>query len=248
MNTHDMPAPEMNAEATNLPVIPSALAPKRPLADSPPLVNDGGVVKSGVYDFTDDKLTADTSNVVTCMKDNPRFPNPTPSLERLDSDNQDMKSLMAELARAKTLVCTVAARLKAKRKIVEANFRAEASYVQSASNGNTNAIISAGFLVRATPAPVGDLPAPVKLNLTLNGDIGFMQLGWEAVGKARSYNIQISEAGTMARDWKPFRTTSSTKQSISGLEPGKTYAFRIAAVGGASGQSPWSREAWRMAA
>ena len=123
-----------------------------------------------------------------------------------------------------------------------------ASYVQSASNGNANAIVSAGFLLRAKSTPVGCLEMPLNLNLTLNGSIGIMGLTWDPVPKARSYMIQISEAATMERDWKPLRTSTSTKQIVKDLEPGKVYAFRVAAVGGVGGQSPWSVEVKRMAA
>jgi Fibronectin type III domain len=212
------------------------------------LVNDGGVVKSGVYDWTHNELISATNTVVTRMTGNALYPNPTPSLEFVASTTQDMQALLGEIEQAKTILRTLMARLVPMRKLEENNYRGLASYVQSASNGNANAIISAGFEVRAAPSPVGDLAPPLNLVLTLNGTIGIMTLSWAPVEKARSYNIQVSEASTMERNWKPFRTSSSTKQKIDGLEPGKVYAFRIAAVGGASGQSPWSAEVIRMAA
>lgn len=37
-------------------------------------------------------------------------------------------------------------------------------------------------------------------------------------------------------------------QIVKDLKPGKIYAFRVAAVGGVNGQSPWRVEVKRMAA
>ena len=89
---------------------------------------------------------------------------------------------------------------------------------------------------------------PVNLLLTLNGTPGVMHLTWSGVLHARSYVIQCSPAGTMARVWSPFKTASSTKLKIEGLTLGEVYAFRIAAIGGSTGQSDWSAEVVRMAA
>jgi hypothetical protein len=75
-----------------------------------------------------------------------------------------------------------------------------------------------------------------------------MFLSWDVVANSRSYNIQVSPADTMARDWNPLLTSSTTKQRLSGMTLENIYAFRIAAVGGSTGQSDWSAEAVRMAA
>jgi hypothetical protein len=255
MNANHLPAasasPEVEPNSEILPAAaPGEAAPRRfgPLAESPVPLDDGGVVKSGVYDMTDSELVSATSSVVVCMKDNARFPNPTPSLDFVDAANQELQAVLNQIAQIKIALRSAMARRDAIRKTVEANYRAEASYVQSASNGNTNAIVSAGFLLRATPSPVGNLAAPVGLNLTLNGTIGVMYLTWAPVDKARSYMIQVSDAATLERDWKSLRISTATKQKVDNLEPGKTYAYRIAAIGGASGQSPWSAEVIRMAA
>ena len=255
MNANHKPAaaasPEVETSSEILPAgAPGASAPRRsgPLAESSVPLDDGGVVKSGVYDMTDTELVSATSSVVICMKGNARFPNPTPSLDFVDAANQELQAALIQIAQIKTALRSAMAKRDQIRKTVEANYRAEASYVQSASNGNTNAIVSAGFLLRATPSPVGNLAAPVGLNLTLDGTVGVMYLTWTLVEKARSYMIQISDAATMERNWKALRMSTVTKQMIDNLEPGKTYAYRIAAIGGASGQSPWSAEVIRMAA
>jgi hypothetical protein len=132
--------------------------------------------------------------------------------------------------------------------VVAGMMKMRANYVQCASNGNSNAIVSAGFLLRNPRTPVGDLPAPINLLLTLNGTPGVMYLDWDVVLNSRAYNIQVSSADTMDRAWSLIRTCTTVHQKFDGLELGKTYAFRIAAIGGASGRSDWSAEVVRMAA
>jgi hypothetical protein len=88
----------------------------------------------------------------------------------------------------------------------------------------------------------------MALHLTLNGTPGVMFLDWKSVPHARSYVIQCSPADTMAREWTPVKTSSTVKVKFDGLTLGKVYAFRIAAVGGSTGQSDWSAEVVRMAA
>jgi Fibronectin type III domain len=46
--------------------------------------------------------------------------------------------------------------------------------------------------------------------------------------------------------WQQAKLSTKSRNDIAGLVSGKTYAFRIAAIG-AAGQSPWSDEAVCMA-
>ncbi len=65
---------------------------------------------------------------------------------------------------------------------------------------------------------------------------------WEAVPNARYYRFQISEQ----RDFTTIRTDALLLQgktwiraTVAGLEPGRTYWWRVQAIGNA-GESPWS--------
>ena len=141
-----------------------------------------------------------------------------------------------------------AAKDAARLALVQAYTTARAPYVQTASNGNTDVILSSGLPVRNSRTPTGDLPPPTGLLVVLNGTPGVMLMSWNAVAKARGYNIQYSPADTMEREWLPFATVNKSKYTASGLTIGKSYAFRVAANGGASAQSFWSVEVVRAAA
>jgi hypothetical protein len=211
-------------------------------------VNDGGIIKFSPSTMKAGELPVFAQSENTAITGNPLYPSPVPSvadvaaaIATVQSDTESWKQVQIALRDAST-------KLDGSTAILETLMKTRASYVQSASNGNTNAIVSAGFLVRSAPTPVGNLSAPVNLLLSLNGTPGMMYLEWSPVINARGYNIQMAPADTLAREWQPIRTCTGTKQMFEGMELGKVYAFRISAVGGASGSSPWSAEVVRMAA
>jgi Fibronectin type III domain len=211
-------------------------------------VNDGGVIKfaPSVMNATDQIKFGINENAA--IDGNPLYPSPTPSVADMAAGLATAQADQAALELARTAWRNAASTAEASMANLTGMLKLRASYVQTASNGNTDAIISAGFLVRGAPVPVGNLGAPMNLNLTLNGTAGMMYLDWTPVLNARAYNIQVSPADTMDRVWQPIRTSTTVRQMFENMELGKTYAFRVAAVGGASGQSPWSVEVVRMAA
>jgi hypothetical protein len=211
-------------------------------------MDDGGVIKFSPSGMKAQELLTFAQNENEAINANPFFPIPIPSLADMTTALNALQADVTAWNQARIAVRDTSSRVEASRSIVESLMKMRANYVQATSNGNTNAIVSAGFLVRNAPAPVGDLPAPVGLLLTLNGTPGVMFLEWSPVAYARSYNLQMSPAETLERNWQPFRVTSTVRQKMDGMELGKTYAFRVAAIGGASGQSDWSAEVVRMAA
>ena len=117
-------------------------------------------------------------------------------------------------------------------------------YVQGASEGDATKILTSGFAVRDLPTPIGPLPAPVDFMPSMGDEPGEIDLTWSAVHGAKSYLSEYREQGTAGPWLQKFGTKS--RLSVTGLTSGKTYVFRVAALG-AAGQSPWSLEAARMA-
>jgi hypothetical protein len=64
-------------------------------------------------------------------------------------------------------------------------------------------------------------------------------LTWAAVADARGYVVQCAE-GDVPTKWENLKGVMVAKMTLSDLVPGKTYHFRVASFGGASGQSAWS--------
>jgi hypothetical protein len=209
---------------------------------------DGSRVRLGLDSRNNQNLAGLTSNHIASMVGNAYFPTPLPPAAEFDPVYADFQSKLNAWLAAQTAQRDASTALEASRVQMVIYLNARAAYVQSASNGNTNAIVSSGFEVRAVPTPVGELAPPTDLKLDLNGTPGVAHLTWKSVLNSRGYNIQSSPAETMARNWQPYDTTTQARLKCTGLEVGKVYAFRIAAVGGNTGLSDWSAEVVRMAA
>ena len=69
-----------------------------------------------------------------------------------------------------------------------------------------------------------------------------------AVRGARLYVAQIAEVVTgQSLNWNQIYSGGKPTFEAKSLEAGKTYAFRLAAMGGSTGQSEWSPEVRMMA-
>ena len=108
--------------------------------------------------------------------------------------------------------------------------------------------LAAGRLLAPCLGKVGHLLPPLNLRIDLNGQAGVMILRWNRVAKALSYFVQCADATTDERVWTDLKTISNRKLILTDMEIGKMYAFRVASIGGSTGQSLWCPEVLRMAA
>jgi hypothetical protein len=100
-------------------------------------------------------------------------------------------------------------------------------------------IESAGYSVKAAPAPIGQLSAPTNLSATMGDMEGQCDSVWNPGRGAASYAIQVADAG--AGPWSAANTATPTKSkaTVGGYASGSRHWFRVAALGTA-GQGPWS--------
>jgi Fibronectin type III domain len=197
---------------------------------------------------TDSELETFVSNHLLQMDNNPNFPDQQPSPPVLSSLFTAYQDDLARLAAAWTALEVALTARDASRTALEVGMQVRGAYVQAVTNGNCNLIVNSGLNVRRDPTPTGPLAPPINIIIELGVTAGTMKLKWKPVKKARSYLIEYSPADTMERVWSPLKTTGRAKLGISDLTLGQSYAFRIAAVGGSTGQSNWSAEVIRMAA
>ena len=211
-------------------------------------VDEGAKVKMSLALRNNENVANYTANHIDRMQSNPNFPTPMPPAAEFDPVYDDFKAKLNTWLAAQTALRDASTALTQARVQLDGYLNARAAYVQSASNGNANVIVSSGFEVRNARTPVGVLAYPTNLKLEPDGALGVMFLSWTPVTKARGYNIQWSPADTMERNWQAYETTTQARYKCEELELGKVYAFRIAAIGGSTGQSDWSAEVVRMAA
>lgn len=219
---------------------------RRPAVADPALpVSDGAKVKMGLFDMKIRELIPYLQNHIEMMTDNPNFPTPQPPAEDFLAQYEVLRDDTLAVLHAETVLRDAVARREQSRAETTAMANVRAAYVQEASNGNRQVILSSGLGVKNPATPVTTLAAPTNLRAELNGEPGMMKLRWEAVDHARIYPLQYSP-DVQPRQWVQLENTTKTQVTRT-LEVGMTYVFRVAAAG-TPGQSNWSTECIRGAA
>lgn len=186
--------------------------------------------------------------IVAKMAANPAdFPNPVPSLTEvtaaLEAADKSYRDALDARARSKQLT----AQLAEDEDALDTAMTRLASFVDSASGGSEEVILSAGMDVREPSVPTNQPPAtPQNLNATAGDKDGEIDLSWDTVPGAASYIVQMSSNPPTDSSWTQAAVGTASKQSVGGLTGGQKYWFRVAAVGSA-GQSAWSDPAVKMA-
>jgi hypothetical protein len=208
-------------------------------------VSDGAKVKMGLFYMKIRELIPYLQNHIQMMTDNPSFLTPQPPAEDFLAQFEAFQDDALAVLHAETVLRDAVARRDQRRAAITAMMNVRAAYVQEASNGNRQVILSSGLGVKNPATPVTTLAAPTNLRAELNGEAGVMKLRWEAVDHARIYPLQCSP-DVQPRQWVQLENTTKT-QVTKKLEVGMTYVFRVAAAG-TPGQSNWSAEVIRGAA
>jgi hypothetical protein len=194
----------------------------------------------------DEKLSLGATHI-TAMAGNTTYPAAT----RVPSD--------ADFAAAQDALDTAngdadAAEAEWKEKI-EIRNQAEAAWdtVMTARGNNCEAVTpndpvalaSTGLPLRSQPVPVGDMPQPQNLRATMGAMQGTIVLKWAAIYGSSSFVVESKEDGSQ-QAWAQIKIQQKTKFTATGLTSGKTYAFRVHALG-PKGDGPWSDVAVKMA-
>jgi hypothetical protein len=201
-------------------------------------------VKLSLDERDDDNILVFADTHVAAMVGNANFPTPAPTAVIFAAALALYRQKLLAFKDA-TMACREAAEAKdAARAAFDLQFTGRGNYLQEASGGVAEKILSAAVGVRDLPTPIGALPAPVDFMPTMGDEPGEIDTQWSPVHGKSSYALEWREQGTTG-PWSQ-RLGTKSKQSVQGLTSGKTYVFRVAAVG-AAGQSPWSLEAAKMA-
>lgn len=215
------------------------------VSDAEVPVDDGAKVKMELSAKNNNQLIPYIQNHIEMMTGNTNFPTPSPLPADLLAQfnlyqEAALAAINAEAARKDAVALRDQLRID-----MTAMMNVRAAYIQSASNGNRQVILSSGLGVKNPPTYVTALDAPTNLRVDLNGEAGMVKLRWDSVPNALTYVAQCSRDVT-PRVWGPLESTTRT-QLIKTLEVGVTYVFRVAAIG-TPGQSNWSPEVIRGAA
>ncbi len=208
-------------------------------------INEGAKVKMELATKNNNQLIPYIQNHIEMMTGNPIYTAPQPpAVDFLAQFNLYQTAALAAINAEAAWKDAIALRDQM-RSDMTAMMNMRGAYIQEASNGNRQAILSSGLGVKNPPTYVTTLSAPTNLRVDLNGEAGMMKIRWDGVPNALTYVLQCSRDVT-PRVWEQISSTTKT-QVTKTLEVGVTYAFRVAA-NGTPGQSNWSPETIRGAA
>lgn len=200
------------------------------------------IVKPGLTRVTAVILVEKGRNCVVMMKANPHFlaPNPLPNptlaelsaaCDKLDLANQAYSFNKGKLERD--------ARDMAFEEL-KITMREVANYVQLASGGDKDIILSAGLDVVKSPSLPIVIPAtPGDVRAEATRAQRQIEVRWGASKGHRLYRLYMTEGDpTSETGWEVVAETGKVRHLVTGLERFKTYSFRVIAVGSQGSSIP----------
>lgn len=184
--------------------------------------------------------------IVKAMTGNANFTTPNPTLAQITTAAANLEAARAEL---------LSLRAEAKNKtIVQAQLEDAleklltqlASYVENISASDPAIITSAGMNIKSASTPAGQLDPPAAFATTTGDSDGELDVSWNSDPAARSYVIETSTQAPPNAVWTQAKTTTKSKETLTGLTSGQRYWVRVAAIG-TTGQSGWSDISTRIA-
>ena len=200
---------------------------------------------SFLNDDSDAQLIADVGSIITGLTGNTSYTTPAPTLAAVTTALNAFTTALADIDSAGGGV-TLTATKNDKRADLVALLRELASYVQVACKGDLTVLLSSGFPIQKPQRnPIGTLPTPSNLTVTLGMQTGELDAAVAPVFGASIYNWRISTAAAPSVVLQSAQTTAASN-SFTGLTPGVVYNVEANAVG-AAGPSDWSAPVPQMA-
>lgn len=190
------------------------------------------------------KITQGT-NIKTAMTGNANFTTPNPTLiaygtviTTLTTKNAAVLTLESQLAAA--ITDRDAAELA-----YDAATTQLASYAENVTAGDPVKLQSGGFELRSAAEPVGVPDQVLSLAVSAGDESGQLDLQWDRVKGARSYEIEVSPDPITATSWTHRPSVTRSRVTLTGFTSGQKIWVRVRAVG-AAGQGAWSDPATKI--
>ncbi len=182
----------------------------------------------------DANLIARVRVIMTAMTGNDNYPDPSPALAVVATALNEFVSAVENAADGGKTLKSIK---NEKREALVLLVRALACYVTAACNGCYSTLVSSGFPThKPTRSPIGRLPAPTALIVTLGLHTGELEVSVAPIPGALLYGWRVTTGQNRAVVKTSQSSASST--TIPGLTPGGIY-FIEANVVGTAGPSDW---------
>ena len=182
----------------------------------------------GFSNYKDTDLDQKAQHILQCMTGNVNFPSPLPTLADLQTV---ITAYSNALGKAVDGTRQDTALKNQARAALEDLLRNLGMYVQMNSHNDPAIMLSSGFDISKTPAPVGVLPKPDGFGITVNESKGSMDVYLNAINGAKSYQYEFTETPVTPTNIWHVQTDTSTYITITNLQSGKEYAFRVCGIG-----------------
>jgi hypothetical protein len=187
-------------------------------------------------------LLTSVGAILTCMTGNSFYPDPSPSLAEIAGSLSDFRAAFNAAAGGGKVL--TAARNEPRKALV-ALVRNLAWYVQANCQGSLSILRSSGFPVQKPERqPVGKLPAPTNLTLSLGAHSGELDAQADPLPGAAIYNWRLAAATAPTVVLHTAQSTGAST-TFGGLSSGTVYVAEVNAVATA-GPTDWTRSAPQM--
>lgn len=190
-------------------------------------------INLGFSRYADAVLLVVAQTILAALTGNLYFPTPTPTLAVLQAAVDDYA---AALSAAKDRGKNNVAAKNTRRKELIALLQQLGRYCMLTAGTNIDALISSGFELSKTRQPMPPIEAPSITKMDNGVNSGDLLIAVDRPKGAKGYIFEYTlDAITDSSVWTSITTTTS-KATIAGLEPGKKYWFRVTIIG-AKGQA-----------
>jgi hypothetical protein len=203
-------------------------------------------VKLGLRDLSPDEKVDLANTIKTAMTGNANFPTPNPPLATIGTLTTTAQTKIALCNTTRALLDTQLSDRDVALTALSNGLTQEADYVQNASGGDKVKIESAGMSVRDDAAPIGTPTQVLNLVLTEGDFEGTLDVAWDKVRGASSYEIQISVDPITPTSWAFKQSASKSSATIQGLTSGAKLWVRVRAIGAGNTPGPWSDPATKV--
>jgi hypothetical protein len=185
---------------------------------------------------------------VTAMTGNANFTTPLPSAANFTAALTPYQTALAAFNTAQAAAKLATTNKDTARLALENVLTARGNYVEltaSTAADPTAVIESAAFSTRSAKTPAG-VPAMVaNLSITAGDNAGELDLQWDPVSGAKTYDIELSPDPITPTSWTAKPSVTKSKAVILGLTSGAKMWARVRAVG-AGGIGAWSDPATKI--
>ncbi len=178
--------------------------------------------------YKDADLEQKAQHILTSLTGNAHFPTPTPALTELQAA---ITAYSTALEKAMDGTKQDTAVKNQARDVLETVISKLALYVQLNGNDDVAIILSSGFDVSKPAAPVGILDKPENLIVSPGAAKGSVDVSVNAVAHASGYQYEHTDAPVTATSAWTVITDTAAFHTLSNLQSGKEYAFRVTAIG-----------------